>query len=93
MKGKRRVGSDTQGECASQKKQKQRHLSRDGNEDNCTDQLIKVLEKNSKMMTARFDAHNKNCQLDREQNKEHNNNLLNAIKNLTDALVRIADKL
>lgn len=51
------------------------------------------MEKNSKMMTAQLEAHNKNSQLEREQNKEHNNNLLTAIKNVTDALVRIADKL
>ncbi|XP_050376816.1 trihelix transcription factor ASR3-like [Argentina anserina] len=92
-KGKRRLGSDTQKECVSQEKQKQRRLSSDGYEDNCTDQLIRVLEKNSKMMTAQLEAHNKNCQLEREQNKEQNNNLLAAIKNVTDALVRIADRL
>ncbi|KAL6182699.1 hypothetical protein ACLB2K_044112 [Fragaria x ananassa] len=93
VKGKRGLGSDTRRGCVSQEKQKQRRLSRDGCEDNCTDQLIRVMERNSKMMTAQLEAHNKNSQLEREQNKEHNNNLLTAIKNVTDALVRIADKL
>ncbi|PRQ16856.1 putative transcription factor MYB-HB-like family [Rosa chinensis] len=89
VKGKRGLGSDT----GREEKQKQRRLSRDGCEDNCSDQLIRVLEKNSKMMNAQLEAHNKNYQLDREKNKEQNNNLLAAIKNVTDALVRIADKL
>lgn len=57
------------------------------------ERLIKVLERNSNMLNAQFEAQNLNCQLDRDQQKDHTNTLVAALGKLTDAIVRIADKL
>lgn len=57
------------------------------------DQLIKVLKRNSGMLNAQLETQNINCQLDREQKKEHSDNLIAALNKFTDALLRIADKL
>ncbi|XP_021673370.2 trihelix transcription factor ASR3-like [Hevea brasiliensis] len=78
----------------SQKEWKRRRLSSNGYEDtNLADQLIKVLERNSNMLSAELEAQNINYELDRSQRKEHNDNLVAVLHKLTDALVRIAEKL
>ncbi|KAI9177946.1 hypothetical protein LWI28_020964 [Acer negundo] len=78
----------------SRERFKRRRLALHANEDNnMEDQLIKVLEKNSSMLTAQLEAQNINSQLDRDQRKEQSNSLAAAINNLTDALVKIANKL
>ncbi|KAK9278955.1 hypothetical protein L1049_028537 [Liquidambar formosana] len=78
----------------SQEGWKRRRLSLVGcGETNREDQLIKVLERNSDTLTAQLEAHNSNCQLDRDQQKDHTDSLVAALSKLTDALVRIADKL
>jgi len=45
------------------------------------------------MLHDQLDVHNKNCQLDREQRKESNHALVAALGKLTDAIVKIAEKL
>ncbi|KAK1569168.1 hypothetical protein Q3G72_033360 [Acer saccharum] len=78
----------------SQERFKRRRLALHANEDtHMEDQLIKVLEKNSNMLTAQLEAQNINSQLDRDQRKEQSHSLAAAINNLTDALVKIANKL
>ncbi|PQQ18121.1 trihelix transcription factor ASR3 [Prunus yedoensis var. nudiflora] len=92
-KEKRGLDSNTCGEHISQEKRKLRRLAIDRCEDNYSDQLIRVLERNNALLNAQLEARNINCHLDREQRKEQSNSLLAAISKVTDALVRIADKL
>ncbi|GLT83860.1 hypothetical protein SLE2022_021270 [Rubroshorea leprosula] len=76
--------------------QKRLELSRstlDGCEDGRLDPLIKVLKRNGNPLNEQIQAQNTNCQLDRDQRKEHSESLVAAINKLTDALVRIADRL
>ncbi|KAF7840224.1 trihelix transcription factor ASR3-like [Senna tora] len=67
--------------------------------ENCEDttqfnnKIIKVLKKNSRMLKAHVEAQNINRQLEREQQKEHTDNVVAALGRLTDALTKIADKL
>ncbi|XP_043687034.1 trihelix transcription factor ASR3-like isoform X2 [Telopea speciosissima] len=78
----------------SQEGRKRRRLSTDvGSEATLPDQLIEVLERNSKMLTAQLEAQNINCQLDRNQRKDHADSLVSVLSKLADALGRIADKL
>ncbi|XP_019708292.2 trihelix transcription factor ASR3 [Elaeis guineensis] len=78
----------------SQEGQKRRRTSQDGAGDiNLQSQLIEVLERNSRMLTAQLEAQNINCQLDRDQRKDQTNSLLSVLGKLADALGRIADKL
>ncbi|RVX17987.1 Trihelix transcription factor ASR3 [Vitis vinifera] len=78
----------------SEERWKRRRVSVDGcAETNMEEQLIKVLERNSKRLNAQLEAQNVNSQLDRDQRKDHANSLVAALSKLTDAIVRIADKL
>ncbi|XP_072950612.1 trihelix transcription factor ASR3 [Typha angustifolia] len=78
----------------SQEGQKRRRTSQEGvGETELQSQLIEVLERNSRMLTAQLEAQNMNCQLDRDQRKEQANSLLGVLSKLADALGRIADKL
>ncbi|KAI5563066.1 hypothetical protein POPTR_015G105800v4 [Populus trichocarpa] len=73
---------------------KKRRLSSDESEDpDLEDRLIKVLGRNMSMLNSQLKAQNINCQLDREQRKDHNDSLVRALNKLTDAIVKIADKL
>ncbi|CAN6471866.1 unnamed protein product [Victoria cruziana] len=68
-------------------------LSEDDGETNVQDRLIKILEKNSRMLTAQLEAQNVNSQLDRNERKDHSDSLVEVLGKLADALGRIADKL
>lgn len=73
---------------------KKRRLSSDESEDpDLEDRLIKVLGRNMSMLNSQLKAQNINCQQDREQRKDHNDSLVRALNKLTDAIVKIADKL
>ncbi|XP_011040388.1 PREDICTED: uncharacterized protein LOC105136660 [Populus euphratica] len=73
---------------------KKRRLSSDESEDpDLEDRLINVLGRNMGMLNSQLKAQNINCQLDREQRKDHNDSLVSALNKLTDAIVKIADKL
>ncbi|GLU20809.1 hypothetical protein SLE2022_369910 [Rubroshorea leprosula] len=67
--------------------------SLDGCVDAKLDQLIKVLERNGRLINEQIQAQNTNCQLDRDQGKEHTESLIAAINKLTEAVVKIANKL
>ncbi|XVF54780.1 hypothetical protein PTKIN_Ptkin05aG0209200 [Pterospermum kingtungense] len=69
---------------------KRRRLSINGSEDN---NWAKILERNNNMLTSQLEAQNINYQLDRDQRKEQADRLLASLNKLTDALVRIANKL
>ncbi|TKY50517.1 Trihelix transcription factor GT-2 [Spatholobus suberectus] len=81
------MGSTSQGE------RKRKRLATDGEEETLQYQLIDVLERNGKMLSAQLEAQNINFQLDREQRKDHASNLVAVLDKLADALGRIADKL
>ncbi|XP_031491086.1 trihelix transcription factor ASR3 [Nymphaea colorata] len=68
-------------------------ISEDDGETNVQDRLIEILERNSRMLTAQLEAQNVNSQLDRNQRKDHTDNLVEVLGKLADALGRIADKL
>lgn len=72
---------------------KRKRASTDEGEPNIEGQLIDVLERNSRMLSAQLDAQNLNSQLDREQRKDQTNSLLVILNKLADALGKIADKL
>ncbi|KAF5181505.1 Trihelix transcription factor asr3 [Thalictrum thalictroides] len=73
-------------------KKRKRCPSEDG-ETRMQDQLIKVLERNSKMLTTHLETQNINCALDRDLRKDQANSLVTVLSKLADALGKIADKL
>ncbi|XP_044507706.1 trihelix transcription factor ASR3-like isoform X2 [Mangifera indica] len=79
----------------SQEGRKRKRFSTNGNGEtsNLQCQLMNVLEKNGKMLTAQLEAQNNNFALDREQRKDNADNLVAVLNKLADALARIADKL
>ncbi|KAF5741215.1 hypothetical protein HS088_TW10G00211 [Tripterygium wilfordii] len=83
------------GSTTSQERRKRRRVVtevEDGTT-NLQNQLIDVLERNGKTLTAQLEAQNTNFQLDREQRKVHADGLVSVLNKLADALGRIADKL
>ncbi|KAK8622419.1 hypothetical protein V6N13_117336 [Hibiscus sabdariffa] len=81
---------------ASQDTRKRKRMATDGDEETSSSpqyHLIDVLEKNGKMLVAQLEAQNINFQQDREQRKDHGDNLVAVLNKLADALGRIADKL
>ncbi|XP_008790688.2 trihelix transcription factor ASR3-like [Phoenix dactylifera] len=83
--------NDNKEKGSSPRGQKRKQTSQEGAGD--TKQLIELLERNSKMLTAQLEAQNVNCQLDRDQRKDQANRVLSVLNKLGDALGRIADKL
>ncbi|KAK9117705.1 hypothetical protein Sjap_016652 [Stephania japonica] len=74
--------------------QKRRRLSSDESQYNSLqEKLIKVLDRNSRMLMAQLEAQNINCELDRDQRKDQANSLVAVLSKLADAVGRIADKL
>ncbi|XP_058102920.1 trihelix transcription factor ASR3-like isoform X2 [Magnolia sinica] len=94
MENEKQLDVDPEKGSASQEGRKRRRVSPacDG-VPNLQDQLIEVLERNSKMLTTQLEAQNINCQLDRDQRKDHADGLIGVLSKLADALGRIADKL
>ncbi|KAJ4959852.1 hypothetical protein NE237_019762 [Protea cynaroides] len=82
------------GSTSQEEGRKRRRLSTDvGSETTLQDQLVEVLERNSRMLVSQLEAQNINCQLDRDQRKDHADSLVSVLSKLADALGRIADKL
>ncbi|KAG7025232.1 Trihelix transcription factor ASR3, partial [Cucurbita argyrosperma subsp. argyrosperma] len=77
------------------RKRKRKRIAKEGEEESMMvqDELIGILEKNGKLLTAQLEAQNMNFQLDREQRKYHADGLVTVLNKLADALGRIADKL
>ncbi|WCJ26729.1 Trihelix transcription factor ASR3 [Euphorbia peplus] len=86
---------------ASHDSRKRKRSAADGDDEtetittatNLEKQLVDVLEKNGKMLTAQLEAQNMGLQLDREQRKDHADSLVAVLNKLADALGKIADKL
>ncbi|KAM0936006.1 putative transcription factor MYB family [Dioscorea sansibarensis] len=83
---------------SSREGQKRRRVSPEGSgggsgDTNLQHQLIEILERNSRMLTAQLEAQNMNYQLDRDQRKDQADSLLGVLGKLADAIGRIADKL
>ncbi|KAG2308946.1 hypothetical protein Bca52824_028694 [Brassica carinata] len=56
-------------------------------------QLIQILERNGQLLAAQLEVQNTNLKLDREQRKDHGDNLVAVLNKLADAVAKIADKL
>ncbi|CAH2059580.1 unnamed protein product [Thlaspi arvense] len=56
-------------------------------------QLIQILERNGQLLAAQLEIQNSNLKLDREQRKDHGDNLVAVLNKLADAVAKIADKL
>jgi hypothetical protein len=80
---------------ASQDGRKRKRLATEEDEEaiGMQNQLVDVLERNGKMLTAQLEAQNVNFLLDREQRKDDVNGLIGVLNKLADALGKIADKL
>ncbi|XP_023514762.1 trihelix transcription factor ASR3-like [Cucurbita pepo subsp. pepo] len=78
-----------------QEGRKRKRIAKEGEEESMMmqDELIGILEKNGKLLTAQLEAQNMNFQLDREQRRYHADGLVTVLNKLADALGRIADKL
>lgn len=87
--------SNPEGGSASHESRKRKRFTTDGDEEtiNVQNQLIDILEKNGKLLTAQLEVQNTNFQLEREQRKEHADGLVAVLNKLADALGKIADKL
>lgn len=91
----KRPASNPEMGSASHEDRKRKRFATDGDEETMSlqNQLINVLERNSKMLTAQLEAQNTNFQLDRVQRKDHADSLVTVLNKLADALGKIADKL
>lgn len=54
--------------------------------------LVRALERNGKLVSSQLEAQNMQFEQDREQRKDHVDNLVAVLTKLADALGRIADK-
>lgn len=74
---------------------KRKRFAADGDEETNTlqSQLMEILERNGRMLSAQLEAQNTNFQLDREQRKDHMDSLVAVLDKVAGALGRIADKL
>lgn len=74
--------------------QKRRRVSSErGEVTTLQDQLVEIMERNGRTLTSQLEAQNINCQLDRDQRKDHAESLIGVLSKVADALGRIADKL
>lgn len=83
------AGSTSQGE-------KKRKRTSDGEEEETKkmqNQLIEILERNGQLLAAQLEVQNTNFKLDREQRKDHSDNLVAVLNKLADAVAKIAEKL
>ncbi|KAK9090004.1 hypothetical protein Sjap_023181 [Stephania japonica] len=75
------------------RKRRRSSSDNDNNDLSLQDQLIQILERNNRMLTAHLEAQNINNQLDRDQRKEQADGLITVLNKLADAMGRIADKM
>ncbi|KEH44363.1 putative transcription factor MYB family [Medicago truncatula] len=79
-------------------RKRKRGVATEGNieeeeEESVQSELIKVLEKNGKMLCEQLEARNKSLQLDRQQQNQTATKMVAVLDKLANALGRIADKL
>ncbi|CAN6551042.1 unnamed protein product [Malus baccata var. baccata] len=74
---------------------KRKRCATEGDEEasDMQNQLVDVMERNSKVLADYLHAQNSHSQLDREQRKEHSDNVVAVLNKLADAFMRIAEKL
>ncbi|XP_052187295.1 trihelix transcription factor ASR3-like [Diospyros lotus] len=81
----------------SQEGRKRKRFAADAGGDEQTDtlhcQLIEILERNGRMLSAQLEAQNTNFELDRQLRKDNMSCLVAVLNKLADALGRIADNL
>lgn len=82
------IGSDQEG-----RKRKRNDSDTDEEASNLQCHLVRALDRNGKMVSSQLEAQNMHFQQDREQRKDHVDNLVAVLNKLADALGRIADKL
>ncbi|KAL0671130.1 hypothetical protein Bca4012_033834 [Brassica carinata] len=79
------------------RKRKRTSASEDEEKEEATksmdNQLIQILERNGQLLAAQLEVQNTNLKLDREQRKDHGDNLVAVLSKLADAVAKIADKL
>ncbi|KAI9126053.1 hypothetical protein K1719_003471 [Acacia pycnantha] len=90
---KRRGPNPETGSTSQGGRKRKRFPTTDEEDEILQNQLIDVLERNGKMLSAQLEAQNLNFHLDREQRKDHASHLVAVLDKLADALGRIADKL
>lgn len=56
-------------------------------------QLVEILDRNSRMMTEQLEAQNMNCRLDREQRADMARSVVEVLGKLAEAIGKIAEKL
>ncbi|XP_010682644.1 trihelix transcription factor ASR3 isoform X2 [Beta vulgaris subsp. vulgaris] len=97
---KHRVDLDPEMGSTSHEGRKRRRFSEEDDADGAPDHpihlqdpLLRVLEKNGRILSSQLEAYNINMKLDREERKDHAANLVAVLNKLADALGRVADKL
>ncbi|MCD7467360.1 hypothetical protein HAX54_004768, partial [Datura stramonium] len=86
--GEANIGSGQEG-----RKRKRNDSDTDEEASNLQHHLFRALERNGKLVSSQLEAQNMHFQQDREQRKDHVDNLVAVLNKLADALGRIADKL
>ncbi|CAL0330066.1 unnamed protein product [Lupinus luteus] len=89
------IDSGSEKEPESEEGNKRRRLSAENDEDstNFSNDVIKVLRRNTNMMKTYLETQNMNHQLAMEQQKVQSDKLVAALGKITDAISKIADKL
>ncbi|KAG2327844.1 hypothetical protein Bca4012_036866 [Brassica carinata] len=99
MKERHQEAANPEAGSTSQEERKRKRTStgEDEEEGEATksrqDQLIEVVERNGQLLAAQLEVQNTNLKLDREQRKDHDDNLVAVLNKLADAVAKIADKL
>ncbi|KAJ0240133.1 Trihelix transcription factor ASR3 [Hirschfeldia incana] len=99
MKERHQEAANPEAGSTSQEERKRKRTS--GGEDkeegeatkSMQNQLIEILERNGQLLVAQLEVQNTNLKLDREQRKDHGDNLVAVLNKLADAVAKIADKL
>ena len=97
MKERHPEAANPEAASTSQEERKRKRTSSGEEEGEATksrqDQLIEILERNGQLLAAQLEVQNTNLKLDREQRKDHGDNLVAVLNKLADAVAKIADKL
>ncbi|KAF8110254.1 hypothetical protein N665_0086s0090 [Sinapis alba] len=101
MKEKHSEAANPEAGSTSQEERKRKRTSDGGEEEeeegegrkSMQNQLIEILERNGQLLAAQLEVQNTNLKLDREQRKDHGDNLVAVLNKLADAVAKIADKL
>ncbi|GAB2297546.1 hypothetical protein Dimus_031643 [Dionaea muscipula] len=86
---------DTEIGSTSRDGRKRKRITAEGDVETASlqDHLIRILERNGRILEAQLEAQNTNLKLDRQERKDRANSLVAVLNKLADALGQIADKL